>query len=220
MSTIQTAALSAAASGPVAAATRGVMDEQEDRFLRLLVAQMRSQDPLNPLDNAQVTTQLAQISTVRGIEQLNATVSSLLQALSTGQALQASALVGRGVLVPGSTLELANGAALAAVELLQPVDGLRVTITDASGRPVNTVALGAHGAGLLQIQWDGATESGAPAAPGVYTFAVDATAGGKPVPVNRLALGVVEGVTPGKAGTTITAAGLGTFSLEQIRMIQ
>jgi flagellar basal-body rod modification protein FlgD len=97
----------------------------QDRFLKLLVTQLKNQDPLNPMDNAQMTSQLAQISTVDGIEKLNATLKMILEGSNENQAMQAAAMVGHGVLVPGSGLLLAGGMAIGGVELDGPAD--RVT---------------------------------------------------------------------------------------------
>ncbi|NLD67828.1 MAG: hypothetical protein GX644_03335, partial [Limnobacter sp.] len=83
----------------------------EDRFLKLLVAQMRNQDPLNPLDNAQVTSQLAQINTVRGIEQLNASMTTMAAASSNVSPVAALGLLGRQVLIEGSEFEWSAGSA-------------------------------------------------------------------------------------------------------------
>ena len=79
-----------------------------DRFLKLLVAQMQNQDPLNPMDNAQVTSQMAQINTVTGIEKLNTTVQGLSSQFMQLQALQGASLVGRDVIVAGNKLSVAG----------------------------------------------------------------------------------------------------------------
>ena len=92
---------------------KSAADDVQDRFLKLLVTQMKNQDPLNPLDNAQVTTQLAQISTVNGIEKLNATIEAMASSFTSGQSLQAATMIGKDVLVPGSTLHWPAAAYLA-----------------------------------------------------------------------------------------------------------
>ena len=88
-----------------------------DRFLKLLVAQMQNQDPLNPMDNAQVTSQMAQINTVNGIEKLNTTVEGLSSQFMQMQALQGASLVGRDVIVPGSQLDIVDGVGQGGFEL-------------------------------------------------------------------------------------------------------
>ena len=94
-----------------------------DRFLKLLVAQMQNQDPLNPMDNAQVTSQMAQIQTVTGIEQLNTTVEGLSSQFVQLQALQGASLVGRDVIVPGNLLDIDNGTAQGGFELTSAAHG-------------------------------------------------------------------------------------------------
>jgi flagellar basal-body rod modification protein FlgD len=99
-----------------------------DRFLKLLVAQMQNQDPLNPMDNAQVTSQMAQISTVNGIQQLNTTVEGLSGQFVQMQALQGAALVGHDVVVPGKTLDIADGVGQGGFELASPADAVKVEV--------------------------------------------------------------------------------------------
>src|SRR5574343_963845 len=83
--------------------------EQSDRFLKLLVAQMKNQDPLNPMDNAQMTSQMAQISTVSGLEKLNGTTAALGTQFTQLQAMQGAALVGHDVAVEGDKLRISDG---------------------------------------------------------------------------------------------------------------
>ena len=135
-------------------------DDPQDRFLKLLVTQMKNQDPLNPLDNAQVTSQLAQISTVNGIEKLNATIQAMASNINAGQSLQAATMIGKDVLVPGSDLRLAGGGGIFGVELAQAADQVKVTIHDASGRAIRVMDLDALPAGPLALAWDGKTTEG------------------------------------------------------------
>ncbi len=125
-----------------------------DRFLKLLVAQMQNQDPLNPMDNAQVTSQMAQINTVNGIEKLNASVSGLSTQFVQMQALQGAALVGRDVIVPGNRMDIADGAGQGGFELTSPADSVKVEVLNAGGYVVDTLNLGAIGAGRHSFDWD------------------------------------------------------------------
>ena len=113
------AALFATMNGTKSAATANSAADTQDRFLKLLVTQMKNQDPLNPMDNAQVTTQMAQLSTVSGIDKLNATLQALSDSMSSNQSLQAASMIGHGVLVAGKGIELANGGGYGGVELAQ-----------------------------------------------------------------------------------------------------
>ena len=76
-------------------------DELRESFMTLLITQLQNQDPLNPMENAEMTSQLAQINTVSGIEELNSTLEGITSQMDANQALQASGLIGKGVMVPG-----------------------------------------------------------------------------------------------------------------------
>lgn len=193
--------------------------DPQDRFLTLLVTQLKNQDPLNPLDNAQVTSQLAQISTVDGIERLNATLQALMTSSSDGQALQAAALVGHGVLVPGSGLALREGMAIGGVELAEAADRVTVTIKDANGIAVKTLDLGPRPAGSVAFSWDGTSNSGAAAADGSYTAAVAATRGDTKVGATALELGIVSSVARSSTGVRLNVGALGIFGLDDIKQI-
>jgi flagellar basal-body rod modification protein FlgD len=208
------------ATGASQAAAPGAgLAEAEDKFLRLLVTQLRNQDPLNPMDNAQMTSQMAQIRTVSGVEKLNATMSALAASLQAGQSLQAASMLGRQVLVPGNQLALANGAADAALELAQPADQVTVAIRDAAGKLVHQVNLGPQPAGLVQFRWDGASDSGAPAGDGAYSFTVLAQQGGQPVEAVALAQGRVAGVLQGKDGASLLVDGVGKLPLSAVKQV-
>jgi len=145
----------------------------EDRFLKLLVAQMQNQDPMNPLDNAQVTSQMAQINTVSGIDKLNKTVAGLNSQLVQLQALQGVTLVGREVTVAGDRLSVADGVAVGGFDLNAAADSVKVDILNAAGRLITTLDLGAQGSGRQAFEWPaGAVTDG-----DGYRFRVTATSG-------------------------------------------
>ena len=163
--------------------------------MKLLVTQMKNQDPLNPLDNAQVTTQLAQISTVGGIDKLNTSLSGLSSSLLSAQSLQASAVIGRDVVAAGSQLRLVDSKARGGLELKQDADRVFVTISDASGALVRTLDLGAVKAGVSAFEWDGKSDAGTVARSGNYVFQPTAIRGNATIAVDALATGRVEGVS-------------------------
>lgn len=209
---------SVAAAAP-ALPSRSVMKEQEDRFLRLLVTQLKNQDPLNPLDNAQITSQMAQISTVQGLERLNATLNALLGQANATQQLAAASLVGRGVLVPGGELVLDSGSTLFGVELKEPADRLTVEIRDATGRLVYRAELGPHGAGIHGLHWDGITESGAVAADGRYSFEVSATRGEQSVAAMALSFGRVDAVARSGDSVSLVLSGGRSAALADVKQV-
>lgn len=191
----------------------------QDRFMTLLVTQMKNQDPLNPLDNAQVTSQLAQLSTVTGIDQLNETLKSLMGSFQSSQSLQAANMIGHGVLVPGSNLNLAAGQALFGIDLAEAADTVQVSIRDASGQLIRKLELGAQDAGMLPSAWDGIAENGAAAANGQYSFEVSATRNGQKIVADTLGFGEVASVSSGSEGVKLNVTGLGTVNLADIRQI-
>lgn len=213
-------AIDAVTSGTGAATTtKSAAQESEDRFLKLLVTQMKNQDPLNPLDNAEVTSQMAQLSTVSGIEKLNATLQGMSSAFTSSQSLQAASMIGRSVLAPGSTLLLQNGAAVGGFELTQPVDRAVVTIKDAAGNVLHSVDMGSQEAGSVMFQWDGMTDSGASAPNGTYTFEVSAAQGGQKVAVENLSLGKVGSVSLGSTGVVLNTDVLGSVDITKVKQI-
>lgn len=194
-------------------------DDPQDRFLKLLVTQMKNQDPLNPLDNAQVTSQLAQISTVNGIEKLNTTIQAMASSLAAGQSLQAAGMIGRDVLVPASTLNLAGGSALFGIDLGQAADQVKVSIYDASGREVRVMDLGAQTAGPLTLAWDGKTSDGVLAADGNYSLSVSALRGDQKIDAQTLTSAKVQGVVQGDQGVRLNLGAPGLVGLSDIKQI-
>jgi flagellar basal-body rod modification protein FlgD len=191
----------------------------QDRFLKLLVTQLKNQDPLNPMDNAQMTSQMAQISTVEGIDKLNATLKMILEGSNENQAMQAAAMVGHGVLVPGSGLALAGGMAIGGIELDAPADRVVVTIKDASGIALKTFELGGQDAGSHVFAWDGKTDAGVQAADGAYTISVSAQRGEDKVGARALEMGMVSSVARTSDGIRLNVGALGAFRMSDVRQI-
>ena len=131
-------------------------EDQSNRFLKLLVAQMSNQDPLNPMDSAQVTSQMAQISTVQGVQTLNKTVSGLDNQFTQLQTMQGAALVGHDVATDGNTLRVddATHKGDGGFELASPATSVSVDILNAAGATVGTVKLGPQGAGSHGFDFD------------------------------------------------------------------
>ena len=195
-------------------------EDIQNRFLTLLVAQLENQDPLNPLDNTEVTNQLAQMSTVQGIEQLNTTLNSLVSSLADTQAVQASALISKTVLVPGANLTLSEGGAYGGVNLAGAADTVTVKIYDASGNLVQTQSLGKAEAGNLLFSWDGSTSSGTTAADGAYTYKVTASKGSSSVTAEALQLGTVSALTRTTSGNFVLDLGsLGQYDFSDVQQV-
>ncbi|MCU6433220.1 flagellar hook assembly protein FlgD [Undibacterium sp. Jales W-56] len=193
--------------------------EAQDRFMTLLVTQMKNQDPLNPMDNAQITSQLAQLSTVTGIDKLNATVTALNANFQASQNLQAASMIGHGVVAAGNKLGLSQGKGLYGVELTQGADKVDVTIKDASGSVVKKLSLGSMGSGINPLTWDGTNDQGAAAPDGQYQIEVSATTGGKAIDATALSFGMVSSVTSGAQGVKLNVANVGDVGLADVKKI-
>jgi Flagellar hook capping protein len=232
---IDDALLNAVNTRNVKSSTKSAAQETEDRFLKLLIAQMQNQDPLNPMENAEVTSQMAQLSTVTGITQLNETLSSLMASLSSNQTLEAAAMIGHGVLVSGDSMVLSKaddienedgstttGQSLAifGVDMESSATNVTVNIYNEKGALIKTMNIGAADAGVIPVSWDGSTNDGDTALPGKYTFTVEAKSGGESVKANPLAFGEVLSVTKGADNSVLlNVLTVGSVKLSDIRQI-
>ncbi|NEX62677.1 flagellar hook assembly protein FlgD [Noviherbaspirillum galbum] len=191
----------------------------QDRFMTLLVTQMKNQDPLNPMDNAAVTGQMAQLSTVTGINKLNTTLEALKSSYQSSQTMAATGMIGHGVLVPGQTVSLADGKSIFGVELPDPADSLQVTVKNPAGSVVRTLDLGSAEAGVHAIAWDGATDAGTTAANGTYRIEIKALRGGASADATALTFGQVQSVTTGATGVKLNMPGLGALDMSAVRQV-
>ncbi len=212
----------------------------EDRFLKLLVAQMRNQDPLNPLDNAQVTSQLAQINTVRGIEQLNASMTKVASASTAVSPLSAVGLLGRQVLVEGDQFAWSDGDAgipgndptmpdvdvsgaksvRVGFEIAAPARAVRLEIVDASGRIVQARDYAEPEAGVHTFDWDGVDADGRAVPPGNYTLrAYGIDEGGGESQVRALVSARVHGVNQAAGGARLELVGRASVPASAIRAV-
>lgn len=215
---------------PAGAATDSV-EADTNKFMTLLVTQLKNQDPLNPLDNAQITSQLAQLSTVTGVNKLNTTLESLKASYQSSEAMQATNLIGHGVLVEGNYAQLQGGKAVLGVQLASAADNVQVVVTDpATGKDVQVIDLGPQQPGTLPLAWDGVPDpnnidpaTGKPftLADGNYSFRVVATRGGQPLTdATGLAFDSVASVTTGGAdGVRLNLPLRGAVTLADIKQV-
>lgn len=187
----------------------------QDRFLKLLVAQLNNQDPMNPMDNAQMTSQMAQINTVSGIQQLNETMKSMSSQFSALQTLQGMSMIGRDVLVEGKTLSIKDGLGRGAVDLPLNADKVTVQIFSPSGQPLETINLGALKAGRTTIEWDASKYTGT----GDPTFKVTASYGGKAVSATTLSRETVTSVSNTINGISLELKGMYSVGYDAIKAI-
>ena len=182
-----------------AAKTAKEVETTSDRFLKLLVTQMQNQDPLNPMDNAQVTSQIAQINTVSGIEKLNRSVEGLSAQFMQMQALQGASLVGRDVIVPGNLMSIHEGVGQGGFELTSAADRVRVEVLNGAGLTIDTLDLGAQSAGRHSFNWpvkDAQADAGT-------RFRVAANSGATALSSTALMRDTVTAVSAGAGGDSL-----------------
>ena len=200
-----------------------------DKFMTLLVTQLKNQDPLNPLDNAQVTSQLAQLSTVTGVNKLNATLETLKSSYQSSEAMQATNLIGHGVLVEGKDVQLSGGKSILGVELATPADKVQLVVTDANGKEVAVIDMGPQEAGIVPVAWDGVPDpekldsDGKPVVlpDGKYSFKVVATRAGEELDdAKGLSFDSVASVTTNaKDGVKLNLPGKGAVAMADIKQV-
>lgn len=190
--------------------------EQTDRFMKLLVAQLNNQDPMNPMDNAQMTSQIAQINTVSGIQQLNDSINSMSGQFSSMQVMQGSSMIGRQVLADGDSLPLdAKGVGQGAFDLAGDASQVTVQVYSPGGQLLSTETLGAQSSGRHTFSWDGSQYSGK----GTPVFKVSASNNGTLVDATTLTRDTVTSVNAGTNGLTVSLAGGATVKYDAIKTI-
>lgn len=174
-------------------------------FLELMVTQLKNQDPFSPMENGDFIAQMAQFSSVTGLAELQQSFNKLANSLQSNQALQASSLVGRTVLVPSAVGNLpAGGSMSGAIDLLASSSTVGLTIQDEVGQIVRRLELGSQTSGEVYFNWDGLGNDGLPAPAGRYYISADAGFNGETVAVETLASASVESVTLGQGGQGLT----------------
>ncbi|PRY64610.1 flagellar basal-body rod modification protein FlgD [Vreelandella songnenensis] len=231
MSTIDTSVLNGVNGGSTSTngASARRSDDLRDSFMTLLITQLQNQDPLNPMENAEMTSQLAQINTVSGIEELNSTLKGITQQMDASRTLQAAGLIDKAVLVPGNSVMVSvdetNGsyATPFGIELGSPADNVVATIVSKAGEVVYTKDLGAVAAGVESFSWGGLTNEGAAVPAGAYSVNFKATnAKGELMESRALNYALVQGVSPGAGGNDVRldlGAIYGQVALDQIKQI-
>ena len=195
-------------------------EDLQNQFLTMLVTQLQNQDPTNPMDNSQLTTQLAQINTLSGIEKLNTTLGSISGQISTSQSLQSSTLIDHGVMIDGSQILVGSGTTTPfGVELTTASTATTATIKDSGGTVVRTIDLGALSAGVSTFSWDGTLTDGSTAPDGKYSVSIAASNGTEQLVAQPLNYAYVNGVSTSDGTTTLNLGTMGTTTLDEIRQI-
>ena len=190
-------------------------DAQQDRFLKLLVAQLNNQDPMNPMDNAQMTSQMAQINTVSGINQLNETMKSMAAQFTSMQVMQGTAMIGHDVMVNSSTLSVDAGKAKGAVDLENDASNVSLQILSPGGQALDTLNLGAMTAGRHAFEWDASSYKDV-ANP---TFKIVATSGKQPVAATALAQDTITSISNNNGTMSVQLKGRPAVTYDAIQAI-
>lgn len=194
----------------------------QDDFLKLMVTQLTSQNPLKPQDGAEFVNQLAQFSTVTGIQQLQSSFADFAAAANNGQALMAANLVGRSALVAsGKAILATNGTVQGELNIPSDASNVYIRIMDKNGTLVRTLELGQQSEGPLSFEWDGKLDDDLHFAdPGLYKIKADAVIAGQTLALETHIAAPVESVTMGAAkGMEIHLDGLGRYTLGDIRAV-
>lgn len=197
------------------------LDQQA--FLNLMVTQLKNQDPTKPMESADFLSQIAQFGTVNGISGLQKSLSTMATALSSSQALQASTMVGRDVIIPRDSFTLAaGGKAPVAATLPNNASNVHISIADSSGQQVFHTSLGAQSAGNLHYEWNGLRDNGQPAAGGKYTVKISATIDNVQTALTPAVTARVDSVTLGRNGLppTLNVNGYGAVDMADVIEIQ
>ena len=144
-------------------------------FLKMLTVQLQNQDPMNPMDNAAMTSQLAALNQVDGINKLNTSVSALVAQMQSANFMNLSSTVGKTALAQGSQVYFSGNAVSMAAKLDAPAASLKAVIRDSDSQIVNQFDFGPTPSGMTDFIWDGGNDSGTQVASGLYTLELIAT---------------------------------------------
>lgn len=194
---------------------------QED-FIKLMTTQMNNQDPMKPMENGDFLSEMAQFSTVSGLKEIKDAFNGLATSLKSSQALQASSMVGRKVLVPGSMSTLSEGTPMkAGVEIDGDVADVKVSVINDQGALVKEMNLGSKSAGVAHFSWDGMLDANKKATSGNYSIRAIGTVDGKPESLKTLISDTVQSVSLGTGGqgVSLTLANAGSAGLADVKEI-
>ncbi len=194
----------------------------EDAFMKLLLAQLQNQDPMDPMDNGQFMSQLAQFEAVSGISDLNSSFENFSTSFQSNQALQASSLVGRWVLVESQQATLwPDAGMLGGVNLPASSEQVLLSVKNSAGQVVHQIDLGAQNAGMVNFKWDGVGSDGQRMADGAYTIEALASINGEFESLQTYVASPVESVTlnQGGSGMTLNVYDVGSVKLSEVEEV-
>jgi flagellar basal-body rod modification protein FlgD len=214
---LSSATLSSINGTAATSATKPVADDpgSQDRFLKLLVTQLQNQDPLSPMDNAQLTSQIAQINTVTGIATLNTSVQGLSNQFLQMQSLQGASLIGKNVIVPGNQVDIANGVGQGGFELTTAADAVQVEVLSPAGQVLDTINLGAQSSGVHGFDWNAGSFDNT----SNLRFRITATSGATKLDATALMRDKVNAISTSGSSLQLELARAGTIDYAKVKAI-
>ncbi|HHQ4518408.1 flagellar hook assembly protein FlgD [Aeromonas veronii] len=193
-------------------------------FMKLLTMQLSYQDPFKPVDNAQMLSQMASMSTSEGINSLSTQMGKLNEQMISSQALQASSLVGQNVLLPSNVGYLDKEGPISGVVQVGTANkyaGIKITVEDEAGQVIKEFSLEGEQKGNVEIAWDGTDKAGNRVKPGKYVLKASGSVDGKAETIPTYAYGKVDSVALGNATnpTLLNLKGLGSTLLSSVLQI-
>lgn len=216
--TAAAAAAAAASQSNSANGNGGLPPISQSDFLQLITAQLQNQDPTQPADPNQMLNELASLSEVSGMNNMDSSISNLSSSMQSSQLLNGTSLIGHGVLSSATTAALtAGGKVSGAVPAPTGATSVTIQVTDATGQLVRTFQVAPQSSGLTNFSWDGTTDSGSAAPAGTYTFSASAVSGGTPASVPTYLQSTVNSVTIDPSTQTLSLnTNSGTLSLSDV----
>ena len=201
--------------------TNGNSELGKNEFMELMIAQLNNQNPLEPQDNGEFISQLAQFSSLEEMQGLTSTVEDVASQFRSSQALQASAMVGKTVLAPSEIGILgADGTISGTIEVPASTGGLRVSIQSLSGELIRQMDLGSAEAGIQSFSWDGKDGNGNALPQGSYRIVAEASYTDGTEQLATMVSANVDSVSLGSNGSiTLNLAGMGSIALSDVQQI-
>nr|WP_314899686.1 flagellar hook assembly protein FlgD [uncultured Deefgea sp.] len=202
-------------------ANRTEAEKQQDTFMKLLVKQLQTQDPMNPMDNAQTTSQMAQINTVTGIGKLNETMNQMQSLYAGTQVMQAAGLIGKEVLTPGNGFRF-DGTTKADLRVSIPegASDVMLSVFNKDGTEVAKIPANSSQPGLAQLEWDGKKADGSVLPAGDYTVAAKGQKDGKEIALDTVTWQVAKSVEFGSSGVGVYLANGGKTGFGDVIQIR
>lgn len=189
-------------TGSTAKKSPGQLDQSD--FLKMLVAEMQFQNPMQPQDPSKYLEQISQMSMIQGMQDMQSTFSNMVNTMGSSQIMQASSLIGLSVMAPGNTGNLLPGKSIdGQVVLPQSTDSLQIKISDASGQVVKVMNMGSQVSGTVDFSWNGVMDNGAQAPAGAYSIKATSMVDGKPAAQDTRVAAVVDSVNLDKSGVAL-----------------